>query len=378
MVVARMRILLLLNARFPTEKAYGNQAVTMAQGYVAAGHETAIAYPCRSDEVPSPINGVTYVPFGPKIKLRVTWMFHPLRVLGAFAPLRAIRRFRPDVIIANDPFQAGVLSTIFPVVWELHDMPNTDGLARKYFIRRIATHVKAIVSTNHLKLKKLRTVVPVLSPHVVVPNAVTFNPSVYQSIHREEARVKLGISVDETSIVYAGQLFDWKGVDTLIASAAHLPSSSIIHIVGGSGADLARCEGVAARLPQDAARVVFHGIRPKSEIPIWLRAATVVIIPNSGRFEISVIDTSPLKLFEALAAGSAIVASDLPSIREVVGSSEAVLFVRPDDPEALATSISCIASNPSRIDAMRHAAAAFPVLTGVERARRIVEFIERL
>ncbi len=67
-----MRILLLLNARFPTEKAYGIQTITMAEGYVAAGHQVAIAFPRRTDDLPPPISGVIFLPFGarllPKIK----------------------------------------------------------------------------------------------------------------------------------------------------------------------------------------------------------------------------------------------------------------------------------------------------------------------
>ncbi len=370
-----MRILLLLNARFPTQKAYGIQTITMAEGYAALGHNVAIAFPRRSYERPLPMAGVRCLPFGPLLQIHAGWMFHLLRLLGVWSALSVIRDFNPDVVIANDLLQTAVLSKHWPTVWELHDVPDIRRFGRTRLIRRSASRVRGIVSTNALKLDELHKLVPKLPPHIVAPNAVTFEPDVYRHIDREEARRRLLIPIDELALVYAGQLFDWKGVDTLIESAAHLPSNVVIHIVGGSGSDLERCRNIAAHIPTDRARVVFHGQRPAEEIPTWLRAATLIVIPNSARFAVSVRDTSPLKLFEALAAGAAIVASDLPSIREATGSSTAIAYVRADDPSSLARAASSLIANPSAIESMRRSAEQFPVLTGVERARRIVEFL---
>jgi glycosyltransferase involved in cell wall biosynthesis len=49
--------------------------------------------------------------------------------------------------------------------------------------------------------------------------------------------------------------------------------------------------------------------------------------------------TSPLKLYEYMAAGLPIVASDLPSLREVLRHDENALLVPPDEPAALADSL---------------------------------------
>jgi len=372
-----MRIVLLLNARFPTEKAYGVQTVTMARGYAALGHEVAIAYPRRSAEVPASIDGVRFLPFGWRIGLRFSWMFHPLRLLGVFSAIPSLRAFRPDLVIVNDPLQAALLSKKFPVVWEVHDVPDTHRFTRRVILRKILRDARAIISTNQLKLEALAKLAK-LPSHLVVANAVTFDPAVYRSIDREEARRVLGLSADEFSVVYTGQLFDWKGVDTLVASAAYLPRRCVVHIVGGTGADFDRCTHLAAALPSSAARVVFHGQRPTGEVPRWLRAASVVVIPNSGKFEVSLRDTSPLKLFEALAAGAAIIASDLPSIQEAVGNAETVQFVQPDDATALAQAIEALADDPTRTEALRRRAGSVAVLTGRERAERIVAFVSQL
>ena len=71
-------------------------------------------------------------------------------------------------------------------------------------------------------------------------------------------------------------------------------------------------------------------------VPKYLAASDVLVLPNSekGLSEF----TSPLKLFEYMAAKRPIVASDLPSLREILSESNAVM-VRPDDPAALAEGI---------------------------------------
>ena len=86
------------------------------------------------------------------------------------------------------------------------------------------------------------------------------------------------------------------------------------------------------------------GHRPHGEIPYWLKAADVLVLPNSGKEDISKYWTSPLKMFEYMASGRPIVASDLPSIREVLNGENAIL-VEPDNPEKLAGGIKAILQN---------------------------------
>ena len=67
--------------------------------------------------------------------------------------------------------------------------------------------------------------------------------------------------------------------------------------------------------------------------------ADVIVLPNSARPEISSRYTSPLKLFEAMAAGRAILDSDLPSLREVLRDGENARMVPPDDAHAMAAGL---------------------------------------
>jgi len=118
-------------------------------------------------------------------------------------------------------------------------------------------------------------------------------------------------------------------------------------------------------------------------VPRYLKAADVVVLPNSRnsrqkRFSIySRYDTSPIKLFEYLASGAPIVASDLPSIREIV-SEEEVFFVKPDDPQELAQGIERLLTDQEFARTLSsRALERSKEYTWEKRAKKIVEFINR-
>jgi glycosyltransferase involved in cell wall biosynthesis len=82
-----------------------------------------------------------------------------------------------------------------------------------------------------------------------------------------------------------------------------------------------------------------------------LAAASIVVLPNTAS-AISDRYTSPLKLFEYLAMGRAIVASDLPSIREVLTDGVTASLVPSGDPVALAGALRALANDPARAAAL--------------------------
>ena len=178
----------------------------------------------------------------------------------------------------------------------------------------------------------------------------------------------------EPMAAYAGHLYAWKGVDLLLRALAVIPGLKGL-IVGGHAAepDLARAKALAADLGiMD--RVTFTGLVEPSRVAAHLTSATILVVPNPAS-AISTSYTSPLKLFEYMAAGRAIVASDLPSIREVLRDGENALLVTPGDPNAIAAAIQTLIADPPL--AARLARAAFDDVSRYTWARR-AEQLERL
>ncbi len=148
------------------------------------------------------------------------------------------------------------------------------------------------------------------------------------------------------TVAYAGHLYPWKGVDVLLEAIARVPAVQGL-VIGGheEETDLARLRALATGLGIES-RVTFAGHLLPSAVAGRLAMADVLALPNPAS-AISTHSTSPLKLFEYMAAGKAIVASSLPAIREVLTDEITALLVTPGDPEALAAGIRRLAHDPA-------------------------------
>jgi len=139
-------------------------------------------------------------------------------------------------------------------------------------------------------------------------------------------------------VLYAGQLYPWKGVDVLVDAVARVPEARLVILGGIPGeADFGRVQARAEALGIGD-RVEMRGLVPQPEVAGELARARVVAVPVR-RTEMTLRHTSPLKAFEAMAAGRPILASDLPSSREFLRHGENAWLVAPDDPAALAAGL---------------------------------------
>jgi glycosyltransferase involved in cell wall biosynthesis len=187
-------------------------------------------------------------------------------------------------------------------------------------------------------------------------------------------RQKLNLPINKKIVLYTGHLYGWKGAGMLAEAAKELDQNTLTVVVGGTDRDLVRFRSCYAA----TSNMLIVGRRPHEEIPLWLKAADILVIPNSAKEEISSHYTSPLKLFEYLAAGKPIVATDLPSLREVL-SNQVAEFVTPDDASSLAAGIKKLLTDPNRCVKMselsRELVAGY---TWAGRARKIINFLRNV
>jgi hypothetical protein len=151
-------------------------------------------------------------------------------------------------------------------------------------------------------------------------------------------------------------------------------------IVGpGTREDLSRLRHLALALGMAGRVKILPPVKPAEVWPLYARAKVGVIPLPSGASVEAREFTSPLKLFEMMAAGLPMVASNLPSLSEYVQNEKEALLVLPDDPRALAAGIRrLLTDDPLRLRlsaAGRQRAATF---TWDERGRRILEFARNL
>ena len=160
----------------------------------------------------------------------------------------------------------------------------------------------------------------------------------------------LGGREQAVRVGYCGHLYPGKGME-IIAAVAPLCPELDFHIVGGTPHDLQLWQDKLSGI----ANVVFHGRVTPASTPRYLKAFDICLLPNQekvathgnpnddiGRF------TSPLKMFEYMAAGKPIIASDLPVLREVLVHDENAILCPHDDPAAWAKQLTRLADDPDR------------------------------
>src|SRR3989338_690180 len=345
-----MKIYYIANSRIPTEKAHGIQVIKMCEAFTSRGIDVKLVLPWRFNKIkqdPFEYYGVKKnfkiirVPSLDLILLGIPKIGFLIQAatFGFFAAVYLLLKSRPkDIIYSRDEFSLWFFSFLRRnLFWEAHTFP---GSPQKY--QRILKKIKGLVAISHGLKKSFQAVGMAEEKILVAPDAVDLARFAVKE-SSQECRKKLSLPQDKKIVLYTGHLYKWKGIDTLINASKFFGEDVMVYLVGGTEEDVAsykpssraQAEGLKA---ESYKLVTFVGHRPHKEIPFWLKAADVLVLPNSSKEKISAIYTSPLKLFEYMAGGKPIVASDLPSLREILNENTAVL-VEPDNPEALAKGI---------------------------------------
>jgi glycosyltransferase involved in cell wall biosynthesis len=180
-------------------------------------------------------------------------------------------------------------------------------------------------------------------------------------------------------LLYLGQFYPWKGVDTLVEAMHFLPDFLHLKLIGGrEGSEDYRRISTKIRELGLGQRIHLLGLLPQDQLGSHLKEAYLAVLPASRREGISEF-SSPLKLFEYMAAGIPIVASDLPSFREILRHSENAYLVEADDPEALAKGIMALTNAPRLAEKLAQTALReINSFSWLARAEKIVGYLQKL
>lgn len=159
-----------------------------------------------------------------------------------------------------------------------------------------------------------------------------------------EARRALGLPEEGNIAVYAGHLYDRRGVEEVLACARMIPDI-LFMLVGGWEEDVERRKAEVRQ--RDLSNVQLTGFVLNQHIPTYLAAADVLLMPYSRR-DPSKRWRSPMKMFEYMAAGRPIIASDLSAIRQVLKHDVNAWLTPPDNGAALAESVKTLLRDEAR------------------------------
>ncbi|MBX4200306.1 glycosyltransferase family 4 protein [Candidatus Parcubacteria bacterium] len=359
------------NIRMPTEKAHGIQIFSMCKAFADTGLDVTLLVPNRMTEIKE--DPFAYYDIEKNFKIRKLWCLDTVRFgkLGfwleslSFSMMVSLYAvFHGGLYYTREEMSAFYLKLIGKnPVWEAHRGE------RNIFIRILIFLRAKIVVISH-GLKNLYVGLGVVERNILVaPDAVDFEKfNISES--KEEARRKLGLARDEKIVLYTGHLYSWKGAHILAEAAREFPDGVVAVFIGGTENDIESFKNRFGHLNN----IKILGKKLHKEMPLYMRAADILTIPNSAEEDISKLYTSPMKLFEYMASSTSIIASDLPSLREIIDESSAYFF-NPDDPHNLAEKIKSAFKDPQ--DMEKKAKEALRIVKEYSwnnRAQNILEF----
>ena len=354
-----MRLLYLADIRFPLERANGIQTFETCRALAGQGHNvTLLVRPDTSTPARDPwfFYGAERVP-GLEIAYTSRLPEAVRRVGYVATAMRRVVTTGADVVFTRDLGIASMALSLprrGALVYESHgyapavseELPRLLGTATAPSIqklkrlaareRRVWTRADGYVTLTAAHRDDMvarfgpRSNVAVVPDGTRLPRSRVFHPP-------PEGPLLVG---------YAGHLYPWKGVDVLIEAVARLPAARALVVGGQPGErDRSRLEALA-HARGVGHRVEFAGWLPPQDVAAAIARCAVLVLPNI-RSTISERYTSPLKLFDYLAAGRAIVASDLPAIREVLTAEYNALLVEPGRAELLAGALARLDADPA-------------------------------
>lgn len=165
------------------------------------------------------------------------------------------------------------------------------------------------------------------------------------------------LQLPENYAVFAGGLTAWHGIPTILAAKAEAAwPADLSLVIVGDGPERPRVTVTAASDPS----IVYLGHQRYLEVPGIIAAARIGLVPigdPGGRS--SAGGVAPIKLFEKLACGVPVIATNLPPQRDIVRENDCGLVIEVDDSAALARAVAKLASSPEEAAAMGRRGAAF-------------------
>jgi glycosyltransferase involved in cell wall biosynthesis len=404
-----MKLIYAANARFPSEKAHPYQIMQMCEAFAANGAQVTLLRPyrqnppeLRTDDIWAHygvqhnftgeiLSGIDLYPMANRIPGRIGRVLISIAanlstLTFNLALIPHLSRERDGVIYSRDPMTLLLIAALWParacrLIFEAHTYPATGiGLRiRRWLAKRIGGFV---VITEHLRQRYEALGVP--ADRLMVAHDGFSESRFALPGDRTHWRQKIGWPDDAFIVGYMGRFHTLgmdKGLGDLIDAVIALANDNAIRpirlgLVGGPDEYVER---IRVRLQQQnlpADLILYAGQIPAPEVPGYLRAFDVCTMPFPWTEHFAYY-ASPMKLFEYMASGSPVVATDLPSTAEIIRDGENGLLSPPGDSAALATALRSLRDEPALAQRLS-ATATHDVrhYTWDARARAICAFID--
>ncbi|MGZ9166382.1 MAG: glycosyltransferase family 4 protein, partial [Anaerolineales bacterium] len=318
-----MNIVAIAGSTIPSDTANSLQVMKACQALVQLGHQVTLLVPGGTSLNNTTVNLRQH--YGLQTDFPIEWLSSASRRAFTWDAVRHARALQADLLYSWFPQSAvfGLLSRL-PVIFEIHIQPAGlfgplwhRAFANLRGLKRLASITRALVEILTSEFGMRFSVDEV----VIAPNGVDLER--FASLPDPvAARRQIGLR-EAPTVMCTGHLYAGRGADLFLTLAKSLPQAHFVW-VGGRPEDIGNWKQKAA-----SENITFTGFIPNRDLPLYQAAADILLMPysrsimgSSGTADSASV-ASPMKMFEYMAAGRAIVSSDLPVIREVLNEQNA-------------------------------------------------------
>lgn len=343
---ARRRVAMLLHKSVERDSRVRRAASALAR----AGHDVVVV-----DLPPEPrggearLDGFRVRSASPPRWVRERVPFHAYRVLFLASFVRALMRERPDVVHAHDaamllPGYLGARLVGARLVYDSHELATGVPYRERMWAslvrlleRAIVPRCDGVVTVSDGIAERLRELYGLAEPPVVVRNIPELRAGGGPPGGRAGGlRARLGVG-DAPLVLHQGALAPRRGCEQMVRAMLELPDAHLAFLGDAWPGYAGEIEGLVRALSLER-RVHFVPSVPVERLLAWTGEADVGVSLLDGDCENHRL-ALPNKVFEYVAAGVPVVASDLPELRALVDREGIGRCCAPDDPTALAAAI---------------------------------------
>ena len=265
----------------------------------------------------------------------------------------AVAHNRPDIILethiafslagAIASSQTGIPLVLddFAPAWEEEQQYGVGLKSQALSIhRQVSAQASILVAVNETLHRLLIEGGAVPKKVVTISNGI--DPALFApNLDGEARRTQLGFAPHDVVIVFVGSFQPSHRVDLLLRAFCQMPGGERARLLlVGSGQTYDAMRALASSLGLSE-RVVFTGSVSYSDVPSYLAAGDIAIMPAASDY------ANPMKIYEYMALGKAVVAPRQPTITEIVADQQDALLFTPGEVSAMAQALNSLVTDPA-------------------------------
>jgi glycosyltransferase involved in cell wall biosynthesis len=326
-----MKIVYIATSTIPSRTANSIHVMKMCQAFAQNGHEVTLIVPDNQANCEPGVEDV-FDFYGVKKCFEILYLpLFPVKGKGliyGFQAAKKTKELQPDIVYGRDLLGCFFASLLkLPVMFESHAPIEGSfyGAIFRIFITK-PTFRKLVVITHALK-DYYSEQYPLLSKKIIVA------PDGADPVPENIKPVALPNKGKRLQVGYVGHLYSGRGIDVIYQLAERCPWVDF-HVVGGTNEDI---DAIRARIAS-LANLRLHGFKPPAEVEGYRIGFDILLAPYQRKVSVAgggITTTekwmSPLKIFEYMATGKAIICSDMPVLREILEDKQNALLCDPEN-----------------------------------------------